>query len=329
MLQEWKKLLQARKWMKKNESFLPTWHAHLGYSLDLFDHFKKPEHPEKIADVYQLDKTLLNRWVEVGLAVGHLNNKGNGKIKSDKTCIQYISKHSPDSVGALLKEMLELHIPTMLAYKDLMAGREKINYMEADFGKTVAETSELLETLAFPKVMNCIKKHKVKSVIDMGCGYGGYLHRIHEKKPGLSLTGIEIHEEIVEEAKKRMADTTINIKHEDLTNLETGKAKTDLIMLNNILYYFPTDDRQQLFEKATDIVSNKGRMLVMTPIHDAAHGKAFSAAFNSFMSAHDNLFPLPSEKEIKQYAKKTGWKVKDVDPIVKEGGWYLFHLKKV
>ncbi|MFB4164642.1 hypothetical protein ACE1TI_12610 [Alteribacillus sp. JSM 102045] len=46
--------------MKKNESFLPTWHAYLGYRFDLFDYFKKPADPKLVADTYQLDHSLLD-----------------------------------------------------------------------------------------------------------------------------------------------------------------------------------------------------------------------------------------------------------------------------
>ena len=40
MIAEYQRLWQARKWMKKNEPFLQAWHAHLGYSLDLFKAFE-------------------------------------------------------------------------------------------------------------------------------------------------------------------------------------------------------------------------------------------------------------------------------------------------
>ncbi len=195
MFSEYLRLWNARKWMKRNEPFLPTWHAHLGYSLDLFEHFRKGAFVEEVAATNELNQDLLQRWVEVGLVLGHLKEKRNGQIKPKKNLVKYASKESPSSVGILLKEMMELHIPTMLSYRDLMQGKE-INFFETNYGDTVAQTSSLLETMAFPKVVDCVKKTKAKSVFDIGCGYGGYLKRLHIKDPKLSLEGLEADESV-------------------------------------------------------------------------------------------------------------------------------------
>ncbi|WP_156321295.1 hypothetical protein [Bacillus sp. JCM 19041] len=45
------------------------------YSLDLFQHFKRSSAVEKVAKIHDLDEMLLKRWVEVGLAIGHLEQK--------------------------------------------------------------------------------------------------------------------------------------------------------------------------------------------------------------------------------------------------------------
>ncbi|WP_054636430.1 bifunctional 2-polyprenyl-6-hydroxyphenol methylase/3-demethylubiquinol 3-O-methyltransferase UbiG [Thalassobacillus sp. C254] len=328
MIKEMKRLLEARKWMKKNEEFLPTWHAHVGYSLDLFDHFAKGAKVQEVQRKQELDEALLKRWVEVGLAIGHLKKKRNGKVKSHKEMTRYISRHSPYSVGVLLTEMMELHIPTLLSYKDAMKGKERVSYLEKDYGPIVAQTSSLLEALAFPKLMEVIKKNKASSILDMGCGYGGYLSRIYEKNPDLTLTGIELHEEIVKEAKEQTKQTNVEIIQGDIQDFYTKEYKSDIVMMNNLLYYFSMEERQDLFKNAKELLNKKGRLLIMAPLQNSKHGQAFSAAFNSFMSAHENLYPLPSEKEIKSYAKKSGLKVKKVSPIIKEGGWYLIEVAK-
>lgn len=328
MLNEWKRLWQAKKWMQKNETFLETWHAHIGHALHLFDYFEKSAKPEDVVESYHLDSVLLSRWIEVGLSLGHLEKKRGGKIKTEASIHKYLSKESPDSVGVILKEMMELHVPTLLAYKDLMRGYDKVTYLEKDYGKTVAETSALLETLAFPKVMKIIKKRKIKSIIDIGCGYAGYLRRIHEQKPDIRLTGVEMHSELYETAKNRCEGTSITLHHENFDNYVHMKARQDMVMMNNLLYYFSPGKRQDVFDHATRILAKKGTLLIMSPLHDSKHGKAFSTAFNSFMSAHENLHPLPSEKEIRAIGKLSGLKLVSVEPVLKEGGWYLLELQK-
>ncbi|WP_252313294.1 hypothetical protein [Sinobaca sp. H24] len=106
------------------------------------------------------------------------------------------------------------------------------------------------------------------------------------------------------------------------------KARQDMVMMNNLLYYFSPGKRQDVFDHAARILAKKGTLLIMSPLHDSKHGKAFSTAFNSFMSAHENLHPLPSEKEIRAIGKLSGLKLVSVEPVLKEGGWYLLELQK-
>ncbi|WP_018923915.1 class I SAM-dependent methyltransferase [Salsuginibacillus kocurii] len=329
MMNEWRRLIWARKWMKKNETFLPTWHAHLGYSLYLFEAFRKPVTIDEVVKERNLNHLLLQRWVEVGLAVGHLKAKRNGKIKSDKHMLRYVAPTSPDSVGILLKEMLELHMPTMLAYKELLVEDEKVSYVDKDHGKTVAETSALLETLAFPKILSEIKRYRCKKIMDLGCGHGGYLARLAQKKPKHSLFGVEMHADVLKEAQKRTEGyENVKLLHEKIEDLHPTNYNPDMVMLNNVLYYFPAEERLPIFKKAYDLLDAKGVLVVMSPINGVKNGNAFSSAFNSFMSAQDNLYPLPSFKSIKEYGKLAGFRMKRSAPIIKEGGWYYFVLQK-
>ncbi|WP_100372938.1 class I SAM-dependent methyltransferase [Bacillus sp. FJAT-45037] len=323
---EYRKLWNARKWMKRNEPFLPTWHAHLGYSLDLFTHFKKGETVQDVAKDHQLDEHLLQRWVDVGIVLGHLKQSRKGIIKPKRGLLKYISKDSHTSVGILIKEMMELHIPTMLSYRQRMQGQE-VNLLEEDIGDTVAQTSALLETIAFPKVYDVVKKSRAKSVFDIGCGYGGYLTRLKAKNKRIKLVGLEADEGVAAKAKEDSEDTGIEVIQGDIKQYETEDS-FDLVMMNNLLYYFPEDDRAKLFHKSSEIIGKKGNLVVISPLVQSKHGQAFASAFNSFMSAHDNMYPVPTEKELKTYAKKAGLKHKKTVAVIKEGGWYMMVFKK-
>lgn len=326
MLIEYMRLWNARNWMKRNEPFLPTWHAHLGYSLDLFNHFQKGALVEEVAQANELNQDLLLRWVEVGIVLGHLKEGRNGKIKAKKQLVKYVSKESPASVGILIKEMMELHIPTMLSYKDLMQGKD-INFFETDYGDTVAQTSALLETLAFPKISEYIKKSNARSVFDIGCGHGGYLKRLHVKFPKIELNGLEVDEVVAKKAQEDVESTLISIVHGDIHTYDFNKTY-DVVMMNNLLYYFSKEDRFKLFQKANQCLNRKGSLIIISPLVESKHGQAFASAFNSFMSAHEKMYPVPSKSELEGYARQTKFQLKDVSPVIKEGGWYMLAFKK-
>ncbi|MFB4164643.1 methyltransferase [Alteribacillus sp. JSM 102045] len=103
---------------------------------------------------------------------------------------------------------------------------------------------------------------------------------------------------------KRFENTDVVIQHGDFQECHLTGNPFDMVIMNNVLYYFSLEKRQALFHQVSSSMNKGGTLIVISPVHAAEYGKAFSAAFNSFMSAHKNLFQLPSSKEIKQYGKK-------------------------
>ncbi|MBD2844407.1 methyltransferase domain-containing protein [Paenibacillus sp. IB182496] len=327
---EWKRLLHARKWMKQNASFLPAWHAYVGYSMDLFDAFADGATVEQIAEAQELDEELLSNWVDTGIVLGHLHER-EGRIHADKEMLTYVSDSSTHSVGPLLREMMEMHIPTLLEFPRLMKGEHRPMFENERYGSTVAATSSLLERIAFPRVSNWVRLNRARSVLDIGCGHGGYLRRLSQKIRGLRLIGIEQNEDVVKQARTGLQSATgckIEFVHGDFSRWEGPKEPVDLIMMNNILHYFHPDTRGLLFERARELLSDKGSVSLITPLYMSGSGQAFSAAFNSYMSAHDNLHGFPTDRELEETASAHGLVVKRRQPVIREGSWYFVGLQK-
>lgn len=322
-------MIQARNWMKSNEKFLTTWHAHVGYKLNLYEYFSKSKKVQEVAEMFDLDETLLERWTEVGLEVGHLKKNFSGKIKAKKKMVKYASANSDESVGILLREIMELHIPTLLEYPNLIESKSRITYLEDKFADVVAETSTLLEKAAVTPILKRIKKNKPKSIIDLGCGYGGYLENIQSDFPEIQLQGIELNKDVAKKTASILGGE-VDIYQGDMVDyMEQFTGKVDMVMAHNLLYYFPKEERGNLFKKIAKILNKKGTVTFITPVIGAVHGQTFATAFNSFMSAHENLYPLPTLNEIKQDGKAAGFKVEETKPLIREGSWYLVTLKKM
>ncbi|WP_260682054.1 class I SAM-dependent methyltransferase [Alkalicoccobacillus porphyridii] len=326
MIVEYNRVRIARKWMKKNEPFLQVWHAHLGFSLHLFTAFQKPQTPNDVAEQYNYRLDLLERWIEVGVALGHLKKKRGNKLQSDRKMVKYFSDASNQSIGMLLKEMVELHIPTMLTYRHIVQG-EKAAILEEDFGDIVAQTSGLLESVMCPKIEKIVKKHKIKSLLDVGCGHGGYLHRLNQKFSDMRLVGVETDEEVQKQAVLKAKNTDITIIHADFLQY-TDESTYELIMMNNLFYYFSYEDRLKLFKRAESLLPSGGIFLIVTPLIRSRHGQRFATGFNSFMSAHEQMYPVPTEKELISYGKQAGFKRDQSIPVIREGGWYVLVFKK-
>ncbi|AFH65486.2 class I SAM-dependent methyltransferase [Paenibacillus caseinilyticus] len=330
-LQEWKTLWLARKWMKSNARFLPAWHIYVGITERLFERFEQGAFPPVIAGKYGLDAELLAKWVDAGVAVGHLKRSKDGRVHAKREMLEYIEGGRHSSVGALIREMMELHMPTLLQYPRLLEGRQRLDFHAETHGPTVAETSSLLEKLAFPKIAGWLREHSARSVLDIGCGHAGYLIRLGRRFRDLRLLGIETNEAVANEAiRKARAEALPNLElmHADIEQWSGPSAPVDLILMNNILHYFEPGRRRQLLRKARRLLSDNGSIALVTPLYLAPGGQPFSAAFNSFMAAHNNLHPFPTERELAAYAEEEGYAVDTVSPIIREGSWYFVGLTK-
>ncbi|QFT88476.1 Trans-aconitate 2-methyltransferase [Bacillus sp. THAF10] len=328
MIGEYLRLFKARGYMKRNLPFLYSWHAYVGYELDLYEAFKKPKTVTEVAKEKELQEELLKRWVEVGGVIGYLKEKSKQRYQTVKKFMVPSSKQNPRSTGILLKEMMELHIPTLIKYPKMMTTDKKEVFNQKEHGMVVAQTSSLLEKLAIPRVMKVMKQTKPKTVIDVGCGSGGYLLQLSQKFPKMKMMGIELNEEVAKEAMK-------NCKNQDQIEIICADVhrwspsqKIDFVMLNNILHYISPDDREDLFKKISEWIPNNGVLSVVTPIHHSKHGGQFSSVFNSFFTAFENLFPLPSENELALLAKAANLKLEKIQPVIKEGGWYQITFRK-
>lgn len=328
MINDLKNMWKARTWMKTNVPFLYSWHAYVGFDLDLFEAFKRPVRISDVADAYDLEPMLLEQWVEVGISLKHLKRDSKDRIQIARSWKLPGSRKDSPSSGDLLKEMMELHIPSLLTYPELMKEKKRNHFNSEEHGSTVARTSTLLELLAFHLIDRNVKKHKVKSVLDIGCGEAGYLIKLAKKHPDLDLIGVEINEEVAEAAKKAsQAFEKIEIINSDMNDYEP-KEPVDYVMINNLLHYVDPDERYDFFKRLYELMAEKGVATIISPLQKAKHGKQFSSAFNSFFLTFDNLYPIPSEDELRDITEKVGFTMEKPTAIIREGGWFILKLQK-
>ncbi|MGF2615055.1 class I SAM-dependent methyltransferase [Rossellomorea vietnamensis] len=328
MIREYIRVWRARGWMKQNMPFLRSWHAYVGYELDLFKSFNKPASIKKVAAERELEYDLLKQWVEVGIILKHFKRMSAEKVKTIKKWKLPKSKSNRFSSGIILKEMMELHIPSLLAYPELLRNQSKQHFDSTVHGPTVAKTSSLLEQLAYPKIEKVMKKYKVDSIIDVGCGEAGYLRKLSKKFPDKKMVGVEVNEEVADNARNAVKEHgNIEILNKDINEYQP-ESKYKLVMANNLLHYIEPGDRTGFFQNAAQWIKKNGVLSIITPIQKPKHGKEFSSAFNSFFMTFDNLYPVPTEKDLKSFAKESGLKMVSIDPIIKEGGWYIAVFKK-
>ncbi|WP_052712249.1 methyltransferase domain-containing protein [Domibacillus indicus] len=331
MIAEYRKIWEARSWLKRNEPFLPTWHAYVGYRLDLFEKLSGGATLQSLADEYGYTEDLLRSWADTGVVLGHLKEEGDRLVPSKKM-LKFFSQKSDDTVGELLKELFEMHMPALMNYPEMMESNQRGRFKEDDFGKTVAATSALIEKRAFGHVLAEINAQKPNWVLDIGCGTGGYLMKLAKKMNRGTFVGVDISRDCIEEARekavKKQLDEKVKFYYADINTWDVPGGLFDVVMMNNLLHYYSPDARESLFSRVAELVRKKGTVIIVTPLYLEKGGRRFSAAFNSFMEAHENLYPLPRKEELIRDAEAAGFKLKDVKTVVREGSWYCMSFSK-
>ncbi|MGH2319602.1 class I SAM-dependent methyltransferase [Planococcus sp. SE5232] len=321
------KMFKARMYMKRNEPFLYSWHAYVGYELDLFKAFERPVTKFDVADALQLDEDLLNQWVSVGVSIGHLKEAGRNRYKTWNAW-KLPKPKGNNSSGVLLKEMMELHIPTLLNYPEMMRKQERLHFDEEKHAPTVAETSRLLEVLALPKMSRRLKGTDIETVLDIGCGEGGYIKQLAERFPRTHFTGIEISPSVTEVAKTLTKENeNITIENADLWQYKPSE-KQGMVMMNNVIHYIDLEKRQELFTELASWIKKEGFLSVVTPIAGGSDSPPFANVFNSFFSSFDNLYRLPTREELAQWGEQAGLELLSIQTVIKEGGWYIVQYEK-
>lgn len=321
------KMFKARMYMKRNEPFLYSWHAYVGYELDLFKAFERPMSKFDVADALQLDEDLLTQWVTVGVSIGHLKEAGRNRYKVWNTW-KLPKPKGNNSSGVLLKEMMELHIPTLLNYPEMMRQQSRGHFDEEKHAPTVAETSRLLEVLALPKMARRIRERNSKTVLDIGCGEAGYIQKLAERFPDAQFTGIEISPTVTGTARQLTADNpNILIENADLWDYKPEQP-LDMVMMNNVIHYIDLEKRQDLFTELASWVAEGGVLSVVTPIAGSVQDPPFANVFNSFFSSFDNLYRLPTREELAEWGDNAGLSMIGIKTVIKEGSWYIAQYEK-
>ncbi|MET1030252.1 class I SAM-dependent methyltransferase [Domibacillus tundrae] len=331
MIAEYRKMWEARNWMKKNEPFLPTWQAYVGYRLDLFEKISRGATIESLVDEYGYEENLLRSWADTGVVLGHLKKEGD-KLVPSKKMLRFFSQKSDDTVGELVKELFEMHMPALMNYPEMIESNRKESFNGDDFGKTVAATSALIEKRAFGHVAAEIDAQKANWVLDIGCGTGGYLMKLAKRTNPGTFVGVDISKECIDEAREKASkqglDDKVKFYYADINTWDVPNGLFDVVMMNNLLHYYSPDAREGLFSRVAELVSKKATVIVITPLYLEKGGQRFSAAFNSFMEAHENLYPLPRKEELIHDAAAAGFKLKSVKTVVREGSWYCMSFAK-
>ncbi len=287
--------------------------AHLlriGIRLDLFAVLRQPKTAKQLAQNSQFAPDLLQAWLRAAASHGlvRMVRERDRAYQIDGLAKWLLETPDSASLIALLEEAIEGYGPIFERMPNLIAGDSRPDFHSHLESRRAAEVSRLVERQALSALGRIPGVRDARRLLDVGCGYGGYLVGMLRRYRDAHGIGIEQDAEVAEIAVQNLQAADLLRRSEvrvgDFMSLNLDVGSHDLILLNNNLYYFAPGIRRALFERIFSRLVPGGLLAIQTAVvSDRAAARwmgisANTAAFDLYLRAHDNLYGLPDLGEL-------------------------------
>ncbi len=141
-------------------------------------------------------------------------------------------------------------------------------------------------------ILQKMENFRFANVLDVGCGTGEILKRIHKCYPEVSLTGVDISEKMLEVAKVKIGNKA-TLLWADAEMLPFSDATFDLIVCSDSFHHYPNP--QKVLAEFRRVLKGGGNLLIC----DYSIGFPLRQLMNLFIRfSHDGDVHIYSKEEI-------------------------------
>jgi ubiquinone/menaquinone biosynthesis C-methylase UbiE len=243
-------------------AFYGVWVAHIGRRMRLFDHLDtKPMSIEELITSSKLYPAAVRAWCSAAEAYRLVVAK-NGKFQMDKKLRDIlINKASPDYLGGQFS-YLALRSVEYGAFEELFRSG-KIRKTRSNLN-AVQEATEWDHYAFLAAVRRHKKLHRMLStgckVLDVGCGTGGMLVKIHKEYPKSSLVGIEPSAKALAMARQIATGKPITFIKASCESMKFAN-EFDIVFLGESLYMMK--DKERGLSNCWHALKNYGTIAIM------------------------------------------------------------------
>jgi SAM-dependent methyltransferase len=247
----------------------------------------------------------LRAWLELGVSLGELKRTGDqyqikGKIS------RALLDPANDAFKALLEEVVSYHYVYVM---DAPAMLRKHQWFPFDTvpGELVARSSRVSELFIFEAVDAAIPPQGDFQLLEVGCGSGIYIQRACTRNPELRAVGLELQEKVAAVARRNIQawglEGRATIEHADVRDYSTSQ-KFDLVTLHQNIYYFPVQEREDLFRHIKAYLKPGGQVLLTTVCQGGGPG---IQGLNIDLSMTEGFSPLPDADQLCRQLEAAGF----------------------
>jgi SAM-dependent methyltransferase len=259
----------------------------------------------------------LRAWLELGVSLGELKRTANEyqiKGKISRALLNPLN----DAFKALLEEVVSYHYVYVMDTPTMLRKHEWFPFDEMP-GELVARSSRVSE----PFILEA-----VDAVIPRQGDFQFYIQRACTRNPELRAVGLELQEKVAAMARRNIQawglENRATIEHADVRNYSTDQ-KFDLVTLHQNIYYFPVEERENLFQHLKEYLKPGGQVLLTSACQGGGPG---IQGLNLQVSTTEGLSPLPDPDRLCQQLRAAGFsEVKTKQLIPFESLWAFSAVK--
>jgi SAM-dependent methyltransferase len=268
----------------------------------------------------------LRAWLELVVSLGELKRTANEyqiKGKISRALLNPLN----DAFKALLEEVVSYHYVYVMDTPTMLRKHEWFPFDEMP-GELVARSSRVSEPFILEAVDAVIPRQGDFQLLEVGCGSGIYIQRACTRNPELRAVGLELQEKVAAMARRNIQawglENRATIEHADVRNYSTDQ-KFDLVTLHQNIYYFPVEERENLFQHLKEYLKPGGQVLLTSACQGGGPG---IQGLNLQVSTTEGLSPLPDPDRLCQQLRAAGFsEVKTKQLIPFESLWAFSAVK--
>lgn len=146
-----------------------------------------------------------------------------------------------------------------------------------------------------------IKDLKNKKILDIGCGFGAFIKYALEKG-SIEVSGIEISEDDLKEAKSSFKSSKVILKEASAVSLPFPNNYFDTVVSFEVLEHIPKNTENKMFSEINRVLKKNGVLYLSTPFASII-SKYFDPAF--YLIGHRHY----SKKQLQSFADNNQLKI--------------------
>lgn len=252
---------------------------------------------------------LLDAILDLGTSLGELARKG-GRYRVRGSRSRALQEERNDALAAMVEANVTYYNDAFRGFSDRLKGGPREERIHS-IGPLVARVSRIAEPFVNHFLRDVVRGRGPLRILDVGCGSGLHFRTASKENPQVSGLGLDVDPAVVRQARENLRrwelDRRVEILEGDIQSPpEKVRGPFDLILLFNVIYYFPVSERVPLFQTLRRMLSQGGTVVVTSSCRGEG-ADLFSATLNLAAASMEGLTPLPEREEMEAQLLQAGF----------------------